>query len=191
MRFGKHLVATAATALLVGCGAADEQSAAAPSATDQAAADTSAPLLARADIIDTSGKSAGSATIAPSGDRFVLTLNANGLAPGEHGMHLHMVGACDLPDFTSAGSHLNPHNKQHGRDNPQGSHLGDLPNITADADGAASLSVPLDVSQAEIDQNLMDADGTAIVVHATADDYRTDPTGNSGGRIACGVLKRS
>ena len=189
MHFGKHLLVTAAV-LLSACGAADDQSTTAPSATDQAETATAGQAFAKADIVDASGKSVGSATIAASGDAHVLELNVSGIAPGEHGMHLHVVGACDVPDFTSAGSHLNPHNKQHGRDNPQGSHLGDLPNITAGADGAATLTVPLNAPLADLEKYLMDTDGTAIVVHATADDYRTDPTGNSGGRIACGVLKR-
>lgn len=186
MHFGKHLIVTAAAALLGACAATVD-----PSATDQPAAEKSATPFAQADIINASGQSAGSATVTSSGDSFNLKLKVSGLAPGEHGMHLHMVGACDVPNFTSAGSHLNPHSKQHGRDNPQGSHLGDLPNINVGADGTATFSVPLDAPRAELEQYLMDADGTAIVVHATADDYRTDPTGNSGGRIACGVLKRA
>jgi len=189
MRFGKYLLATAAV-MLSACGAADDQSATAPSATDQPATAQAAPSLAKADIIDAAGKPAGSATVTGSGDAHVLELKLSGIPAGEHGMHLHMVGSCELPDFTSAGSHLNPHNKQHGRDNPQGSHLGDLPNITAGPDGTATVSVPLNAPQADLEKFLFDADGTAIVVHATADDYRTDPTGNSGGRIACGVLKR-
>lgn len=186
MRFGKHFLVTTAAVLLSACGATEARS-----PTNQPLAAKSASPFAAADIIDASGQSVGSATIAPTGDGFALQLNVRELPPGVHGMHLHMVGACDLPDFTSAGGHLNPHNKQHGRDNPQGSHLGDLPNITVGADGTATLSVPLNVPRSEIETFLIDADGTAIVVHASADDYRTDPTGNSGGRIACGVLKRT
>ncbi len=90
----------------------------------------------------------------------------------------------------SAGGHLNPHGKQHGMENPQGSHLGDLPNLSIGADGKGSFSVPLNGSPAEIEALLFDADGTALVVHAKPDDYRTDPSGNSGPRIACGVLTR-
>lgn len=185
MRFGKHLLVAAASIMLGACAATDATSQASEPSPDA----TPAPF-AQADILDTTGQSVGSAVIVPSGDSFVLQVNVRGLTPGEHGMHLHMVGACDLPAFTSAGSHLNPHGKQHGRDNPQGSHLGDLPNITAAADGAATVTVPLDARQPVLEQYLMDADGTAIVIHATADDYHTDPTGNSGGRVACGVLKR-
>lgn len=189
MRFGKYLLVTAAV-LLSACGAADDQSATAPSSTDTETAGA-AQRFATADLIDTTGKSVGSATITATGDSHMLQLNVSGIEAGEHGMHLHAVGSCDTPDFTSAGSHLNPHDKQHGRDNPQGSHLGDLPNITAGADGNATISAPLNAPRAELEQYIFDTDGTAIVVHATADDYRTDPTGNSGGRIACGVLKKS
>jgi len=105
-------------------------------------------------------------------------------------MHLHTVGQCDAPGFTTAGGHLNPHGKQHGSQNPAGSHLGDLPNITINNNGAGAASAQLSGSSSELEALLFDADGTALVVHAAADDYKTDPTGNSGARIACGVLTR-
>ena len=120
-----------------------------------------------------------------------ITATAAGLPPGPHGFHVHTTGKCDAPGFTTAGGHLNPMGKMHGTDNPMGSHLGDLPNLIVRADGTASLSRRLSGDAATLTSALFDADGTAIVVHAGPDDYKTDPSGNSGARIACGVLTKS
>lgn len=120
-----------------------------------------------------------------------LRVMVDGLPAGPHGTHLHMTGKCDAPDFASAGGHLNPHSKAHGSDNPQGKHLGDLPNLIVGAGGKGSMTVPMPGSAAQLEAVLFDADGTAVVVHAEPDDYRTDPSGNSGGRVACGVLTQS
>ncbi len=115
-----------------------------------------------------------------------LRVEASGLAQGVHGIHVHAVGRCDSPDFASAGPHWNPAGRQHGRDNPQGMHQGDLPNLTIGADGRGSIEVA--VGGATSMAGLLDADGAALVIHAAPDDYRTDPSGNSGARIACGVI---
>lgn len=146
--------------------------------------------LGSAELKTSSNVPAGTVQLLRSGDRVTLTAIVAGLPAGAHGMHLHMVGACDGPGFTSAGAHLNPHGKQHGTDNPAGSHLGDLPNLQVSQLGAATLTAELKGSPAEIDAALFDADGTALVIHASRDDYRTDPTGNSGDRIACGVINK-
>jgi Cu-Zn family superoxide dismutase len=151
--------------------------------------DHDAPL-ASAELRGGDGSAKGKAWIKASGGQWEMALQVEGLPPGVHGAHLHMVGKCDAPDFTTAGGHLNPHDKMHGSENPMGKHLGDLPNITVGADGKGMITVPLMGSAAALDGALFDADGTAVVVHATADDYRTDPSGNSGGRIACGVLTK-
>lgn len=137
------------------------------------------------------GLPAGTAQLLASGSQVNISVALTGLSAGVHGAHLHAVGSCDAPDFTSAGPHLNPHQRQHGHENPAGAHLGDLPNATIGANGSGTLSATLQGSRDEVLAQVFDADGTAIVVHATADDYRTDPSGNSGGRIACGVLTRS
>ncbi len=150
----------------------------------------SAQTVASATLRDASGTEKGTATLTSDGTRLTLAVTMTGLAAAEHGAHLHTTGRCDAPDFASAGGHLNPHGKQHGMENPQGSHLGDLPNLAIGADGKGSFSVALTGSPAEIEALLFDADGTALVVHAKPDDYRTDPSGNSGSRIACGVLTR-
>lgn len=119
-----------------------------------------------------------------------LMITVSGLAPGSYGAHIHAVGRCSGPDFTSAGPHWNPAMRQHGRLNPQGTHAGDLPNLVVAADGRGSLSVPV-AGAIDGDGALFDADGAAVVIHAMADDERSDPTGNSGARILCAVLERA
>jgi superoxide dismutase, Cu-Zn family len=148
------------------------------------------PHLATAQLIDRTGAPAGSAALAADATGLVLQVTAAGLAPGVHGMHLHAIGRCETPDFASAGGHLNPHGRQHGSANPQGKHLGDLPNITAGPDGRATAAVPITGDWSEHAAAIFDGDGTALVIHAGADDYRTDPSGNSGERVACGVFRR-
>ena len=110
------------------------------------------------------------------------------MSQGTHGLHLHMVGRCDPPGFETAGGHLNPGMRQHGTENPAGAHFGDLPNLIVGGAGAATVTAALQGTRAEVLAQIFDADGTAVVVHAGPDDYRTDPSGNSGSRIACGVL---
>ena len=145
---------------------------------------------ATAPLFTSEGRPAGFAAIVQRGDTASLTVAALALPAGVHGVHLHAVGRCDAPAFTTAGSHLNPGGHQHGTENPAGSHLGDLPNLTIGASGTGSLTIRLPDAGGALDSTLFDTDGTAIVVHAGPDDYKTDPSGNSGGRIACGVFKR-
>lgn len=144
--------------------------------------------IARADLRTADGSAVGTARLEPRGDGVALVLALSGLPAGTHGIHLHAVGKCEGPGFTTAGGHLNPAGHQHGRDNPAGAHLGDLPNIVADASGRVETSIQLGVEPGSLATALFDADGAALVIHATADDYKTDPSGNSGARIACGVL---
>lgn len=153
--------------------------------------DTAPAPLASATLVQSDGKTAGAARIVRKGDGLILTVSAQGIAPGPHGIHLHMVGDCSAAGFTSAGGHLNPGNHQHGLQNPAGSHLGDLPNIVIDRAGAGSLDVALAGKADELEPILFDADGTAVVIHAAADDNLTDPSGKSGARIACGVFTRN
>lgn len=147
-------------------------------------------LAARGALLNAQGSDVGIATIdrLPDGS-MTLTLVTTGVPAGTYGAHVHMVGQCDAPRFTSAGAHWNPTSRQHGRLNPQGSHHGDLPNLLVAPDGRGRLSAAL---QGAFDGagGLMDADGAALVVHARPDDELTDPTGNSGDRIACAVLTR-
>lgn len=132
-------------------------------------------------IVRFDGAPAGVASLA-AGD-ISLRIDVAGLSAGVHGLHLHAVGRCDPPDFATAGAHWNPTQRQHGRDNPLGPHLGDLPNLVVGADGRGTLTLP-------VPPGLVDDDGAALVVHASPDDYRTDPSGNSGERIACAAFTR-
>ena len=121
----------------------------------------------------------------------VETTTPGKLTPGFHGLHIHAVGLCEPPEFTSAGAHLNPSNKQHGRLNPAGPHVGDLPNLVVAASGEGGIDVTtkaFTLSPSPV--TLLGDKGTSLVVHANADDEKTDPTGNSGGRIACGVITK-
>lgn len=146
--------------------------------------------IGQATLRQANGLPAGTAQLLAGGTDVTLTVAVAGLAAGTRGIHLHTVGKCDAPDFTTAGGHLNPAGHQHGSDNPAGKHLGDLPNIVTGASGTGTFTVTLG-SRDDVLSAMFDADGTAIVIHAGADDYRTDPSGNSGSRIACGVFSRS
>ena len=139
---------------------------------------------------DAAGRTVGTALLTPATEGVQVVLSASGLPAGVHGVHIHQTGQCDAPDFTSAGGHFNPTSRQHGFENPAGAHAGDLPNITVDANGRGTLNgVARGVTMAGGEaSSLRKSGGTALVVHATADDYRTDPSGNSGARIACGVI---
>lgn len=148
-------------------------------------------LVAKTVLTDTNGRTVGSAEILQADSGLTLKAQVSGLSPGAHGIHLHTTGKCEAPSFTTAGGHLNPSTQQHGTMNPAGPHLGDLPNIDVSADGSGSVNAPISGVPADVRNAIYDADGTALVVHAGPDDYKTDPSGNSGGRIACGVLTSS
>ena len=134
------------------------------------------------------GLPAGTAQLLRNGSTVSVAIAAVGLEPGEHGFHLHTTGTCTAPDFTSAGGHLNPGNATHGSLSAGGKHLGDLPNLVVGANRTASAQVDLTGSAETILPQIFDADGTAIVIHAGPDDYSTDPAGDAGARVACGVL---
>lgn len=153
------------------------------------ASDSSSPLQpsVSADLRDATGRSTGSASAVQVGDTIRIRIDAAGLPGGVHGVHVHQVGLCTPPGFESAGPHWNPGGLKHGKDNPGGMHKGDLPNIAIGGDGRGALEYT--ISAASISGAMLDADGAALVVHFKADDYRTDPSGNSGARIACGVFR--
>jgi superoxide dismutase, Cu-Zn family len=136
-------------------------------------------------LINTSGQTIGTVSLAQTSGGVTLAIRASGIPHGLHGLHVHAVGRCDPPIFESSGAHRNPAGREHGFNNPRGPHAGDLPNITASSTGVVSETVVL--AGASMAQ-LADGDGSALVVHTNADDYVTDPSGNSGGRIACAVL---
>lgn len=149
------------------------------------------PKSAHADIVNAQGQKIGSAAILAAAGGVRIELNVSQLPPGTHGLHIHSVGKCEGPDFKSAGGHLNPEGKQHGKDNPAGPHAGDLLNfeVGADGNGKASLLAP-QATFAGGPNSLFHDGGTSLVIHEKADDYKTDPAGNSGARIACGVVQQ-
>jgi Cu-Zn family superoxide dismutase len=137
----------------------------------------------------TDGRPVGTVTLSEDANGVTIKVDASAIAAGTHGVHLHEKGLCEGPKFESAGAHWNPASKQHGRDNPMGAHLGDLANFDIGQAGAATTSFTVaGVTMSGATNALADADGTSLVVHAKADDYRTDPSGNSGDRVACAVL---
>ena len=150
-----------------------------------------AAMKAKADLVDAKGASVGTAVFTQKAKGVELDLNVSGLTPGQHGFHIHNVGKCDAPDFASAGPHFNPEGKQHGWDNPQGHHMGDLQNLTVGADGKAHVRVMVPgVTLGEGPNSLFHEGGTALVIHAKPDDGKSDPAGNAGPRVACGVISR-
>lgn len=144
------------------------------------ASESATATLAKAD-----GSAAGSAVATATPEGVQVKVNVTGISPGDHGVHVHMTGKCDAPGFTTAGGHWNPGSTRHGLDNPQGAHAGDMPNLVVGADGTGTLTFTL---RSGTMAQLLDADGSAFVVHAGKDDQKTDPSGNSGDRIACGVF---
>lgn len=152
---------------------------------------TSPPPTAGATLKDSSGRVVGSAVFLQEDDGVRILLDLRGVTPGTKAVHIHEVGRCDPPNFDSAGAHFNPKKAEHGTENPRGPHAGDLPNITVEATGRGHLEVtnPL-VTLKPGSASLLDGGRTALVVHEGPDDMRTDPAGNSGRRIACGIIER-
>src|SRR5215203_851551 len=138
---------------------------------------------------DAQGKDVGMVMLSPAtGGGVTVAYDLKGLPSGDHALHIHAVGKCEAP-FTSAGPHFNPQSKKHGLENAEGPHAGDMPNIKVGADGTAKGSVTnKNVSMGTEANSVFNTAGTAVVVHAAADDLKTDPSGNAGDRIACGVV---
>ena len=177
------LLTTAAGALALCACAKDERP-----ATD---ADPPSPQIeaAQAELRDAQGQVRARATAEEAGDSVRVRIEAVSLRQGAYGAHIHAVGRCDPAGFNSAGAHWNPTGHKHGKDNPAGMHKGDLPNLLVGTDGRGSFEYTIPNASLEGGQfGILDADGAAVVIHAAADDYRTDPSGNSGARTACGIL---
>ena len=145
------------------------------------------------ELKDAKGNDVGTATIVSKGQGVEVKLDLKGLPPGEHAVHFHQNAKCDPPEFKPAGGHFNPTGKQHGFDNPQGHHAGDMPNFTVRADGTAKTTVKdadVVLGNGSEPNSLLVNGGTSIMIHAKADDMKTDPSGNAGDRIACGVITK-
>lgn len=145
---------------------------------------------AEAVIKDSGGKTVGTSVLTQTAQGVAMVVEVSQLPPGSHGIHVHAIGKCDPPDFKSAGGHFNPHAKKHGLKSSEGAHAGDLPNLVVGPDGAGKLSATLMGATLERGNpaSLLNPNGTSFIIHAKADDEVTDPTGNSGDRIACGVI---
>jgi superoxide dismutase, Cu-Zn family len=146
----------------------------------------------KVDLVDGQGKSVGTAELSPAAQGVSIRLNLMNLTPGEHAIHVHTVAKCEGPAFTSAGPHLNPDGKHHGLQNPEGPHAGDMPNFSVSADGTSKVTVGAPgVTTGDDSHSVFTNGGTALVIHAKADDMKSDPAGNSGDRIACGVIVKN
>ena len=175
MRLTTGALAVAGLSLVIGCSVPP------PQMTAQAVAD----------LKDKDGRSVGMATFRDATGGVLVSVDVKGLTPGLHAVHVHAVGKCEGPGFTSAGGHFNPAQKKHGLKNPEGPHAGDMPNMYVAKDGTGRFEVLNDnISLKPGDRSVFDADGSALVIHAGVDDYITDPTGNAGDRAACGVIVR-
>jgi superoxide dismutase, Cu-Zn family len=145
---------------------------------------------ANAPLVNAEGEEIGNVALTQMEQGVRIDVQAEGVPAGTHAFHIHETGDCQTPDFQSAGGHYNPTDHQHGWNNPEGPHAGDLPNVQVQDDGVLAIEYFTDaVTLGEGDTTVFDDDGSAIVMHEGADDYETDPAGDAGSRIACGVIE--
>ncbi|MFC7322636.1 superoxide dismutase family protein [Halobacillus campisalis] len=188
--------------LLAACNSGDDTQSDAPDTGDEntsqeqqantdEAEESGSNDMAAVELRTSEGNAAGSAELMEQEDGVLIHLQAEGIPEGDHGFHIHEAGLCEEPDFESAGSHFNPDDVSHGTESEDGPHAGDLPNVTADEDGTVDEEVTAEgvtLNTGE-DMSLLDGDGTALVIHEKPDDNESQPSGDAGSRIACGVIE--
>ncbi|HWI49353.1 MAG TPA: superoxide dismutase family protein [Rummeliibacillus sp.] len=181
----KFILIVATLCLVAGCSSSKEKKVMAPVNGEKSTSAT-------AKFINSDGKDIGTADMSEDENGVKISLKLHDLPPGEHGIHIHEVGICEKPKFETAGAHYNPTHKEHGYYNPKGYHLGDLPNLQVDKDGKVDVEFTTKAFSLKtgVANSLFDSNGSAFIVHADKDDYKTDPSGNSGARIACGVIEK-
>ena len=171
----RYLVAIGAAVLLL-----------AATAVSNASAET-----ATAELVNANGKNVGTATLTETPSGVLIKVELRDMPPGAHAFHIHEAGKCDPPSFKSAGGHFNPTGRKHGIMSMEGKHAGDMPNIHVNKAGRAAFeTLVADVTLGPGKNSLFDEDGSSLVIHEKVDDYKTDPAGNAGDRIACGVIKK-
>lgn len=177
----KYLLIT--VVLLSGCSLFDREA--------SVPVDAPPSLTAKSEVYNTKNELIGEVVFKEVEKGVELSAVLNQLPSGTRAIHIHEAGKCEAPTFESAGAHFNPTHKEHGVDNPKGAHAGDLPNIEVAEDGSVQLNFVTDAFTLQSGKinSLVDANGSSIVIHEKADDYKTDPSGNSGARIACGVIQ--
>jgi Cu-Zn family superoxide dismutase len=139
---------------------------------------------------DKDGKEVGKATLTDTPNGVLVLLDLSAAPAGTQAFHIHETGKCEPPDFKSAGGHFNPDGTEHGILNPEGPHAGDMPNIHVPADGKLTVEILNTLVSLDAERALLDDDGSALVIHAGPDDYKSDPAGHAGDRIACGILAK-
>lgn len=180
------LGATLPVVLLAACGSSDPAPAQSDTMSPKGAV---AGEVVSAMLRDKDGNGKGEVLIATGSDGLMVNVMAEGMAPGTYGVHIHTTGQCEGPDFKSAGGHWNPFGKAHGLESEAGAHAGDLPNLVIAEGGTGGLSFTIKHGVMKGEGGLLDADGASFMVHAGPDDMKSDPAGNSGDRIACGVFE--
>lgn len=177
--------------LVAACGEGEEAGEGADESSNEEGATQEPSEEIEVTMYDTDEEPIGTAVLSEADDGLTIALEAEGLEPGEHGMHIHDAGLCQGPNFETAGDHFNPTDASHGFDHEDGPHAGDLENIEVAEDGTVSTEVPADnvtILDEDVETSLLTDSGTSLIIHEDPDDYVSQPSGDAGDPIACGVI---